>query len=60
MGVWRPRLEKGRQGGNKAFLVANGCDKGACKLLGDVIKVLGCLLEVLDCLKWVKMQEKGV
>ncbi|GKB91887.1 hypothetical protein Tco_0964159 [Tanacetum coccineum] len=25
------------QGGDKAFLVAKGCDRGACKLLGDVV-----------------------
>ncbi|GJY76455.1 retrovirus-related pol polyprotein from transposon TNT 1-94 [Tanacetum coccineum] len=38
----------GYKGGDKAFLVAKGCDRGACKLLGDdVIEVLGCLIEVL-------------
>ncbi|GJW53057.1 hypothetical protein Tco_0097142 [Tanacetum coccineum] len=33
------------------YLELKGGDKGACKLLGDVIEVLGCLLEVLGCLK---------
>ncbi|GJU07070.1 putative reverse transcriptase domain-containing protein [Tanacetum coccineum] len=59
----RPRLEKGRQGGDKAFLVAKACDRGACKLLGDVIEVLGCLLEVVivfidDILVYSKTREE--
>ncbi|GKC46758.1 hypothetical protein Tco_1064480 [Tanacetum coccineum] len=31
---------KESQGGDKAFLVAKGCDKSVCKLLGDVMVVL--------------------
>ncbi|GJY27541.1 hypothetical protein Tco_0403308 [Tanacetum coccineum] len=30
------------------YLELKGGDRGACKLLGDVIEVLGCLLEVLE------------
>ncbi|GJY87497.1 hypothetical protein Tco_0502125 [Tanacetum coccineum] len=52
MKMWNGCLEatarKGRQGGDKAFLVAKGCDRGACTLVGDVIEVLGCLLEVFS------------
>ncbi|GJS80346.1 retrotransposon protein, putative, ty1-copia subclass [Tanacetum coccineum] len=37
MGVWVSRPEKGQQGGDLSCLVAKGCDRGAFKLLGDVM-----------------------
>ncbi|GJR00581.1 hypothetical protein Tco_0523565 [Tanacetum coccineum] len=38
-GVWFSRGKEKGQGGDKAFLVAKGCDRGAYKLLGDVIEL---------------------
>ncbi|GKA61888.1 retrovirus-related pol polyprotein from transposon TNT 1-94 [Tanacetum coccineum] len=38
--LWEANLGRGKekgQGGDKAFLVAKGYDKGACKLLGDMV-----------------------
>ncbi|GJY85687.1 hypothetical protein Tco_0499713 [Tanacetum coccineum] len=53
------QLSSGDKEVTMQYLELKGGDRGACKLLGDVIEVLGCLLEVLGCLKWVKMKEKG-
>ncbi|GJU17195.1 hypothetical protein Tco_1145161 [Tanacetum coccineum] len=58
-GLGGSRLTWGDKEVTMQYLELKGGDRGACKLLGDVIEVLGCLLEVLGCLKWVKMQEKG-
>ncbi|GJW79455.1 hypothetical protein Tco_0143430 [Tanacetum coccineum] len=58
-GLGGSRLTWGDKEVTMQYLELKGGDRGACKLLGDVIEVLGCLLEVLGCLKWVKMKEKG-
>ncbi|GKF33395.1 hypothetical protein Tco_0106595, partial [Tanacetum coccineum] len=50
-GLGGSRLTWGDKEVTMQYLELKGGDRGACKLLGDVIEVLGCLLEVLGCLK---------
>ncbi|GKE08089.1 hypothetical protein Tco_1411640, partial [Tanacetum coccineum] len=47
-GLGGSRLTWGDKEVTMQYLELKGGDRGACKLLGDVIEVLGCLLEVLD------------
>ncbi|GJY65690.1 putative ribonuclease H-like domain-containing protein [Tanacetum coccineum] len=51
--------KKKRQEGDKAFLVAKGCDRGACKLLGDVM-VGGYELDILGCLHDINIDRDGI
>ncbi|GJY83629.1 hypothetical protein Tco_0497005 [Tanacetum coccineum] len=45
VGVLGGSATKGDKEVTMQYLELKGGDRGACKLLGDVIEVLGCLLE---------------
>ncbi|GJT84777.1 hypothetical protein Tco_1066494 [Tanacetum coccineum] len=60
-GLGGSRLTWGDKEVTMQYLELKGGDRGACKLLGDVIEVLGCLLENDDTSLWgnSKCKEKG-
>ncbi|GJW77010.1 hypothetical protein Tco_0138692 [Tanacetum coccineum] len=49
VGVLGGSATKGDKEVTMQYLELKGGDRGACKLLGDVIEVLGCLLEGASC-----------
>ncbi|GJT28012.1 putative reverse transcriptase domain, reverse transcriptase zinc-binding domain protein [Tanacetum coccineum] len=47
--LWENGVTKGNKEVTMQYLELKGGDRGACKLLGDVIEMLGCLLEGASC-----------